>query len=81
MPDDPQQRLPSPPTRDEQPRPFPREAYVFGWLTICVVAVVGIKALVTGVLGTGIIFLGLIPLMVWTMHIRPRGRRDRNPRG
>ena len=81
MPDDPRQKLPSSPSRDVPQRPFPREAYVFGWLTICVVAVVGIKALVTGVLGTGIIFIGLIPLMIWTMHIRPRGRSDRNPRG
>ncbi|MDQ1695339.1 MAG: hypothetical protein QOJ03_692 [Frankiaceae bacterium] len=81
MPTDNRQELPSPLSRDVPPRPFPREAYVFGWLAICVVGAVGIKALVTGVLGTGIILICLVPLMIWMMHIRPRGHRDRNPRG
>ena len=57
---------------DDPPRPFPPGAYVFGWLVICVVAGEGIHALVTGVLGTGIILIALVPVMVWFMHIRPR---------
>ena len=81
VPNGPRQQSPLPATRDVPPRPFPREAYVFGWLTICVIAALGINALVSGFLGTGIIFMCLVPLMVWTMHIRPRGRRHRNPRG
>ena len=80
MPRDPRQEFPSPSTGDVTRRPFPREAYVFGWLTICVIATVGIKALVNGFLGTGLIFTCLVPLMIWTMHIRPRGRRNRSPR-
>ena len=52
-------------------RPFPREAYVFGWLVILVVAAEGIRSLVTGVIGTGIILICLIPVMVWLMHFRP----------
>jgi len=61
-------------------RPFPREAYVFGWLVVCVVAAEGIHDLVTGVYGSGILFVGLVPFMVWVMHIRPRrggNQRDR----
>jgi hypothetical protein len=54
---------------------------VFGWLAIGVVAAVGVRALLSGVLGTGIILMCLVPLMVWTMHIRPRGPRDGNPPG
>ena len=54
---------------------------MFGWLTICVVVAVGINALVSGLLGTGIILISFVPLMIWTMHIRPRSHRDRNPRG
>ena len=57
---------------DGRQRPFPREAYVFGWLVICVVAAEGIHSLLTGVLGTGIILICLIPLMIWLMYIRPR---------
>ena len=63
------------------PRPFPREAYVFGWLVIFVVGAEGIHDLVTRVYGSGILFVGLVPFMVWVMHIRPRRRsgkqRDR----
>jgi hypothetical protein len=55
-------------------RPFPREAYVFGWLVICVVAAEGLYSLISGVLGTGIILICLVPVMVWLMHIRPRDR-------
>ena len=72
--DDPQA---SPPGPGVPRRPFPREAYIFGWLTICVVVAVGIKDLVAGVLGTGIILICLVPLMIWMMHIRPRSQRDR----
>lgn len=65
----------------DDPRPFPREAYVFGWLVICVVVAEGIRNLVTGVYGSGILLVGLVPFMVWVMHIRPRRRggkqRDR----
>jgi len=50
---------------------------VFGWLAICVVLAEGIHALVTGVLGTGIIFIALVPVMIWFMHIRPRQLRAR----
>jgi hypothetical protein len=64
---------PSPARREDPPRPFPREAYIFGWLTVAVVVVMGIRALVTGVLGTAIILLGLVPLMIWMMHFRLRG--------
>ena len=64
-----------PPSRDVPPRPFPPEAYVFGWLTICVVAAVGIRALVSGVYGTGILLVCLVPVMLWMMYIRPRGPR------
>lgn len=71
--------LPPPPSRAVPSRAFPREAYVFGWLAICVVVAVAIRALVSGVLGTGIILLCLVPLMVWMMHIRPRSHRDRSP--
>lgn len=45
---------------------------MFGWLVICLVAAEGIHAIVTGVLGTGIIFVSLVPVMIWLMHIRPR---------
>jgi hypothetical protein len=73
VPTDDRQQLPTPPSRERPPRPFPREAYVFGWLTIGVVVVMGIRALISGLLGTGIILLGLVPLMIWMMHFRPRG--------
>jgi hypothetical protein len=76
VPTDNRQEMPPPASRDVPPRPFPREAYVFGWLTIGVVVAVGIRALVSGLLGTGIILIGLVPLMIWMMHIRPRGHRD-----
>jgi hypothetical protein len=73
VPDDPRREFPSPARENDVPAgPFPREAYVFGWLVICVVAAEGIYSLVTGVLGTGIILICLIPVMVWLMHIRPR---------
>ena len=65
-------RVPDNRERDIPARPFPREAYVFGWLVICVVAAEGIYSLLTGVLGTGIILIGLIPFMVWLMYFRPR---------
>lgn len=58
-------------------RPFPREAYVFGWLVICVVTAEGIHSLLSGVLGTGIILICLVPVMIWLMHIRPRSRQRR----
>ena len=74
MPTDDRQKLPSRPSRTAPPRPFPREAYVFGWLAICVVFAVGLRDLVSGVLGTGIILICLIPAMVWLMHIRPKRR-------
>ena len=66
-------------------KPFPLEVYVFVWLVICVVAAEGIHDLVDGVLGSGIVLLGLVPVMVWLMHFRPRrlGQTDRadRPRG
>jgi hypothetical protein len=74
VPDDNGRQFPSPKSRE--PSPFPREAYVFGWLVICVVAAEGINSLVSGVLGTGIILLCLVPVMVWVMHVRPRRHRD-----
>lgn len=80
MPTENRQETPSPASREISPRPFPREAYVFGWLTIGVVVAVGIRALVSGLLGTGIILIGLVPLMVWMMHFRPRGNRESDPR-
>ena len=73
MPDDDPEQLPS--RRSREPAPYPREAYVFGWLVICVVAAEGIHSLATGVLGTGIILLCLVPLMVWMMYVRPRRNR------
>ena len=72
---------PSPPPRGVPSRPFPREAYVFGWLAIGVVLAEGIYDLVSGVLGTGILLICLVPVMVWLMHIRPRSHRDRDARG
>jgi hypothetical protein len=73
VPEDPRQDFSSPAgEKDVAARPFPREAYVFGWLVICVVAAEGINSLVSGVLGTGIILICLVPVMVWLMHIRPR---------
>jgi len=74
VPDDPRPNFSSPPAgeNDAPARPFPREAYVFGWLVICVVAAEGINSLLSGVLGTGIIMICLVPVMVWVMHIRPR---------
>lgn len=83
VPEDPAENFsPSPPgDRGAPARPFPREAYVFGWLVICVVAAEGIHSLVTGVLGTGIILVCLIPVMLWLMYVRPRrvagGKRER----
>ena len=47
---------------------------MFGWLVICVVAAEGLYSLISGVLGTGIILICLVPVMVWLMHIRPRDR-------
>jgi hypothetical protein len=81
VPTDDRQETPPPARREAPPRTFPREAYVFGWLTIGVVVVMGIRALVTGVLGTGIILIGLVPVMIWMMYIRPRGPREKGPRG
>src|SRR5207245_9949759 len=74
VPDDSQRNIPSPPAgeKDARARPFPREAYVFGWLVICVVSAEGISSLLSGVLGTGIILICLVPVMVWLMHVRPR---------
>ena len=72
MPDDPQQK---------SARPFPREAYVFGWLVIVVVAAEGINSLISGVLGTGIILICLIPVMVWLMHGRPAAQAMKRRRG
>ncbi|HET6816321.1 MAG TPA: hypothetical protein VFH66_03745 [Mycobacteriales bacterium] len=72
MPDASPPEFPSPATRDRTSRPFPREAYVFGWLAICVVLAEGIYNLATGVLGTGIILICLVPVMLWLMLIRPR---------
>jgi hypothetical protein len=72
VPDDPQQELPSPATRKDHPhgRPFPRSTYVYGWLVICIVLAEGIHSLVSGKYGTGIILIGLVPLMAWLMHTR-----------
>jgi|tagenome__1003787_1003787.scaffolds.fasta_scaffold20656042_2 hypothetical protein len=83
MPDDPRQNFSSPPAgeKDVRAKPFPREAYVFGWLVICLVAAVGINSLLSGVLGTGIILVCLVPVMVWLMHIRPRHHATRKRRG
>jgi len=63
----------------DDPRPFPREAYVFGWLVICVVVAEAIHNLVTGVYGSGILLLCVVPFMIWVMYIRPRrhGGRQR----
>ncbi|HET7310014.1 MAG TPA: hypothetical protein VFJ17_01675 [Mycobacteriales bacterium] len=72
MAETPRPELPTRPGHEGRSRPFPREAYVFGWLVICLVAAEGIHAIVTGVLGTGIIFVSLVPVMIWLMHIRPR---------
>jgi hypothetical protein len=58
----------------DDPRPFPREAYIFGWLVICVVLAEGIHSLVAGVYGSGILLVGLVPFMIWVMHIRSRRR-------
>ena len=41
-------------------------------LVICLVAAMGVNSLISGVLGTGIILICLVPVMVWVMHIRPR---------
>jgi hypothetical protein len=83
VPDTPPQKPASRPARGDEPATsaFPREAYVFGWLVVCVVAAEGIRSVLTGVLGTGIILLALIPVMVWLMHIRPRQQAARNRRG
>jgi hypothetical protein len=74
VPDDPPQNVSSSPAgeNDAPAPPFPREAYVFGWLVICLVVGVGINSLLSGVLGTGIILICLVPVMVWLMHVRPR---------
>ena len=82
MPDPPLQKPASTAGEEDVPaRPFPREAYVFGWLVIGVVAAEGINSLVSGVLGTGIILICLVPVMVWLMHIRPRRHAARQRRG
>ena len=48
---------------------------MLGWLVVALVLVMGIKSLVDGVYGTGIIFVCLVPLMVWLMYTRRhRGR-------
>ena len=54
---------------------------MFGWLVICLVAAEGINSLISGVLGTGIILIGVVPVMVWLMHIRPRHQRRRKRQG
>lgn len=71
------------PTRDRDvpARPFPRAAYVFGWLAICLVAAEGINSVVSGLLGTGIILICLVPVMIWLMLIRPRRGAPRDRRG
>ena len=61
--------------------PFPRGAYVFGWLVICLVAAEGINSIISGVLGTGIILVCLVPVMIWLMHIRPHRQAGRTRRG
>ena len=83
MADDSRQNSSSPPAGEKNvpARPFPREAYVFGWLVICLVAAEGINSLISGVLGTGIILIGVVPVMVWLMHIRPRHQRRRKRQG
>jgi Flp pilus assembly protein TadB len=81
--DDPRQNFSSPPAGEKAvpARPFPREAYVFGWLVICIVAAEAIHSLISGVLGTGIILICLVPVMVWLMHIRPRHHATRKSQG
>jgi hypothetical protein len=37
---------------------------------ICIVLAEGIHSLVSGKYGTGIILIGLVPLMAWLMHTR-----------
>ncbi|HET6908199.1 MAG TPA: hypothetical protein VFH54_02585 [Mycobacteriales bacterium] len=79
MPDDPRPEFASPAARN-QSRPFPRQAYVLGWLAICLVTAEGVNSLVSGVFGTGIILICLVPFMIWLMHIRPRRLAARNRR-
>ena len=62
-------------------RPFPRSAYVFGWLAICLVAAEGVRSLVSGLYGTGVILVALVPAMVWLMHVRPHREQARRRRG
>lgn len=82
MPDDRQQEFAAPPARskDVRPTPFPRRAYVFGWLAICLVVAEGVNSLLSGVLGTGIILICLVPFMIWLMHFRPYRDSARNRR-
>jgi hypothetical protein len=81
VPDDPRKEFAAPQAgkRDVPTMPFPRMAYVFGWLAICLVTAEGINSFMSGLLGTGIILLCLIPVMVWFMHVRPHrhGARQR----
>jgi len=60
-----------PPGKNGGPtRPFPRIAYVYGWLVVALVLAEGINSFTSGRIATGVILVGLIPLMVWLMHTR-----------
>jgi hypothetical protein len=54
---------------------------VLGWLAICLVAAEGINSFLSGVFGTGIILICLVPVMIWLMLIRPHRHGARKRRG
>jgi hypothetical protein len=74
VPDDPRRDFAKPSPRDGGPtvRPFPPVAYVLGWLAICIVAAEGVNAFISGLYGSAVILLCMVPAMIWLMHIRPR---------
>lgn len=83
MPDDPRQEYAPRPAPDTNAsgRPFSRSVYVFGWLAICLVAGEGINSMVTGLYGTGIILVCLVPVMIWLMYTRRQKEAAMRRRG
>lgn len=72
MPDDQRPKFATPSPRDKPERPFPPVAYVLGWVAICIVAAEGVNSFISGLYGSAVILICLVPAMIWLMHIRPR---------